>query len=516
MNKRASALLAATAMVLCLAVGCGPKQEKPKPTLPKPADEGYETATLLDAVKFGIDNSGQIDATEQMIALHAESAEKHKPVYYANGMYRFNGKTLDFSGGVQFESPTGVCIRNNCGSNPIVNFDDNGNLIGLMQNHLEKTFTGSTVDDTLTGNLVSPPLSTADYTTRVDVLPYWFNEFGLTATLNDGAAWNGWYDWRWNHHDCVEKQGGTIGFDDYDPTRHPLLGWYRGDDPVVLDWICYWLQEYGMKQAMLLGNITSTWEEKTDRNHWIYQLLNHVPNAKQMRFGFWVSSTRYNVTAEQLEASWKTLFDAFHFNEEYKDRVYAITKDKKDYPCLFIWDEKAVASGVGDSEELAAFYKRIADLFIEKGYGGVCIMARNTLTGGLDWQAELAAQKVLWYRCGYSEGGGVIDRPTYKERVNSFIPYSDATFMYGVATGHKSHTPHTSGWSESGYNPTDFGRWLKAILDAVDALPDAVRTVTCYNVSEWAEGGPGLVPTVADRFAYLEAIRNAIVVENDN
>ena len=39
------------------------------------------------------------------------------------------------------------------------------------------------------------------------------------------------------------------------------------------------------------------------------------------------------------------------------------------------------------------------------------------------------------------------------------------------------------------------------------------RTVTCYNLSEWAEGGPGLQPNVYDRFGYLDAIRSTIVID---
>jgi len=39
------------------------------------------------------------------------------------------------------------------------------------------------------------------------------------------------------------------------------------------------------------------------------------------------------------------------------------------------------------------------------------------------------------------------------------------------------------------------------------------RIITCYNVSEWAEGGPALQPNMQDRFGYLEAVRNALVAE---
>lgn len=36
------------------------------------------------------------------------------------------------------------------------------------------------------------------------------------------------------------------------------------------------------------------------------------------------------------------------------------------------------------------------------------------------------------------------------------------------------------------------------------------KILTCYNVSEWAEGGPGLQPNRKDRFGYLDALREAV------
>ena len=39
------------------------------------------------------------------------------------------------------------------------------------------------------------------------------------------------------------------------------------------------------------------------------------------------------------------------------------------------------------------------------------------------------------------------------------------------------------------------------------------RLITCYNVAEWAEGGPGLQPNMQDRFGYLEAVRDVVVVK---
>jgi len=37
----------------------------------------------------------------------------------------------------------------------------------------------------------------------------------------------------------------------YDPARHPLLGFERGDDPVALDWQSCWLAEGGVRAVSL-------------------------------------------------------------------------------------------------------------------------------------------------------------------------------------------------------------------------------------------------------------------------
>jgi FPC/CPF motif-containing protein YcgG len=45
-------------------------------------------------------------------------------------------------------------------------------------------------------------------------------------------------------------------FEPYDPSRHPMLGWYKGDDPNVLDWQCYWLVKYGVTAVIPTGSLT--------------------------------------------------------------------------------------------------------------------------------------------------------------------------------------------------------------------------------------------------------------------
>jgi len=87
----------------------------------------------------------------------------------------------------------------------------------------------------LTDGFINPaPAGKPASTGGVEVIAHWYNDFGLEYTASSSNQANGsyqWYDWSWNY-------SGTA---DYDPSRHPLLGWYRGDDPNVLDWQCYWM-----------------------------------------------------------------------------------------------------------------------------------------------------------------------------------------------------------------------------------------------------------------------------------
>ncbi len=76
-------------------------------------------AEELCALDFGIDNTGTLDNTALMQALHSTG----RRIYYPNGVYLFNGDTLDLSGGVRFETREGVTIRNRISPMNIIVFD---------------------------------------------------------------------------------------------------------------------------------------------------------------------------------------------------------------------------------------------------------------------------------------------------------------------------------------------------------------------------------------------------------
>ncbi len=163
---------------------------------------------------------------------------------------------LDLSGGIRFQSPEGVLIRNRISDTRIINFDDAGNLIGLMQNHLEYTDLGPGAQ----GGQPRPPafFSLAKRETKADMIAYWYNDFGRECTAHPARRVD-----RLVLLDLEPSQRGPdplmhMGGKTRRPlrsSRHPLLGYYYGDDPVVLDWQSYWLYEHGVNAVCLLGDV---------------------------------------------------------------------------------------------------------------------------------------------------------------------------------------------------------------------------------------------------------------------
>ena len=502
--KRTAWMRALAGVLVCLLlVGCTAPSEPVGGT-----SSSTSTTTTTNAVQelnvldYGVDNTGEVDATETLTRLHATGNR----IYYPNGTYLFNGKNLNFSGGVRFESPNGVVIRNSISETPIVNFDDFGNLIGLMHNHLEYTADQAGVDTI--GNLVSPPLSKVDYETKVDLLPYWYNDFGRYSQLSN-SGWKGWYDWSWNHHNTTQP-------DPHDPELHPLLGWYRGDEVEVLDWICYWLREYGVDQSVLLANSASA--DRTGGDHWVYNLLNFTPNAKRMRFALnALSPDNFDRTYPEYVFSWDAMAQWFYCNEQYRDQVYCYEEDGKRYPIIFVWNEKSLqfATPNKTKRELVAFYQRYAQMFRDAGWDGVCVMTRTVncaLVNEPDHITQMDLTGVKWFTTGYNLNA-TSRQMFYASTVQGFSPLTNPRQWYTVATGLHTHSPHPSNWTCIGNTPAWFQTWLQKAVDATLENPDRAKIITCYNVSEWAEGSSSLIPSVGDRFGYLEAIRDTVVIQ---
>ncbi len=462
--------------------------------------EAYIAAhDTLDVTACKVDSTGVVDATELLQYLHNSG----KKIYYPNGFYLFNGETLCFDGGVEFESQAGVIIHNSISKNPIVNFDAFGNLVGLQQNHLEYK-TGQL--DSKHGSLVSPPLSTMTQDTDVDFMPIFYNDFGLARSLTGQYGWSGWFYWSWNHQDNLE----TLDSPGYDPQRHPLLGWYYGDDPVVLDWICYWLRQYGINQMILLSTpLRDTWEDPYDAGHWHYQLFNHVKNFDAMEYVLEV--TFGGNSRDETLNHWKEVIRYYRDYPHYYTQVV----DGKTLAVVYNWQENVLCSRLGGAEKYAAFMQEVSDYAKELlGVDGILVMSRASV--GFTEAQEMTMHQggVYHYAAGYEpnciENQGSLK--TYQQYVENFNGdlASDKNVL-AISTGMYSHS-HPSGWTIRGNTPDLFEEWASKTVKYLRDTKRLLPIVTIYNISEWAEGGPGLQPNMQDGFGYLEAIANALDV----
>jgi len=116
---------------------------------------------------------------------------------------------------------------------------------------------------------------------------------------------------------------------------------------------------------------------------------------------------------------------------------------------------------------------------------------------------------VLRYETSYTPNYTITDytgRYTYRDLVERFNPPVNSSVVISVATALHTKPPHQSNWKLPGNTPELFSTYLKKAISHLKAHPEMPQVLMCYNVSEWSEGGPGLVPTVGDGFGYLRAI----------
>lgn len=471
--------------------------------------EGIEEVNVLD---FGADPTGVKESTSSIKQAHNTG----KRVYYPNGNYRFNGKNLDFSGGVRFESPDGVIVHNDISDSPVIVFDDFGNLIGLQQNHLESYYCKDLQPMTV-GSLVEPPLAESEYKTKADMLVYWYNDFCLESTRLNPVGWTGWYTWEWNYH----ANGETDMSDPttYWPERHPLLGFYRGDDPTVLDWQCYWLREYGVKGVIVQTKYLDAWEDVANKENWIYKLFNETKNFNQLEFALmiqmrWFDRNNDNVedTRKEIRDGWKSAIEKTYLSH---DNVYCMEFDGKKYPVIMLFEEGQVSGlcdAYQDGKYATEFLKEISQMFKDNGYGGFVLFSRF-MDGRLEpYAEELRDAGVIRYKATYEHSNSTGD--TYQKRVDSFAVEGRKDEILHVFSGSNTHSPHPSKWVCPGNTPELFEEMINKVLGFIDQF-GMPNIITCYNMGEWSEGAPGIQPNVQDRFGYLDAIKNAIVIDDE-
>jgi hypothetical protein len=470
-----------------------------------------ETISVKD---FGAVGNGTTDDSDEI----NNAVAAHTFVRGTNGNYLYKATTtanparIALDPGAQIKGMKNETV--NIGSR-----DKAGSFIGFMQNYNETTSIAAPIT---TGTFVSPPLSNASSVPGIDVMAYWYNDFGLECVRAAGGSIGStqWYTWQWAH-----TVGGAAT---YDPDINPLLGWYRGDDPVVLDWICYWLREAGVKGIFQLsrGSLqnTSNWSNPNEENYWLYQLFNNTPNFKGLTYVAEIGSGGTLADNTALITNLKTNILPVYDN-------YQITNiGGKNYGTLWSFDFGTLRSGTyGTTAAFETMLAGWATFFKGRGLDGVCIMARNggfytenTSTGKQN-KARVANLGVQVFEVEYGNFTGVTaGTDQYPTLVDNFYAgYQSVKYSQipNIMTARQSHGSfHPSNWTNFGTTPELFTQAAQQAAQMAIANPTIPNMVTVYNVSEWGEGGPSLQPSVGNGFGYLDAIRkiNVPVVQKQS
>lgn len=387
--------------------------------------------------------------------------------------------------------------------------DKAGDFIGFMQNYNETTSAAAPIT---TGTFVSPPLSDASSTPGIDVMAFWYNDFGLEAVRNAGGALGStqWYTWQW-----AQTVGGAAP---YDPTINPLLGWYRGDDPVVLDWICYWLREAGVKGVLLSGRgtlqNTTSWTSPNELTYWMYQLFNNTPNFKGLSYVPQIASGGTLADSDALNLNLQTNVLPVY------DNYYITNINGKNYGTIWSFDLAILRTSVyGGTTAFETMLSGWATFFRNRGLDGVCVLGRNstfytadTTTARIN-KDRLANLGVQVFQVDYGNFTGVTaGTDPYPTLVDNFYDDYQAvkySRIPNVMTGRQSHGAyHPSGWVNTGTTPELFAVAAQQAAQMAVANDTIPNIMTVYNVSEWGEGGPALQPTVGNGFGYLDAVRS--------
>lgn len=458
----------------------------------KDAFASVRNSKLASVRGFGAIGDGVHDDSNAILrAFNADSV-----VEFPRGRYKYTSNSNpDFSKGFLFNQDAHIDGLN---SKDIFVFDRDGKTpVGLQHNHLEQNqFQLAGTKKVNTGVIFPPPLSMKKNDFDIDVIAHWYNDFGLEYTrvgngVNGGLTW---YYWSWAFSN--NETG-------YDPSRHPLLGWYRGDDANVLDWQCYWLREYGVKGVNLVGEIDlHGWSSPTHRDYWKYQLFHNVKNFKGLQYILWVA---FRDTPSLIISNWFAVVDFLKkYNNYYFYKINGVS-----YPVLYIFDFGMLFKVFHKSEdELFVFFKNISRHAKKMGFKGLVFFVRKSIKLDLIANGSLAGEGIFLIPAGYSNINGSSGK-TYNDLVNSFATPSEIEVV-NVATSKLSKAPHPSSWSYKGSTPELFQSLLWKATNLIRQSKHLPRVIQIYNVAEWAEGGPGLQPNCKDGFKYLQALKNVV------
>lgn len=365
------------------------------------------------------------------------------------------------------------------------------------------------------GSLEEAPYAKPFNQSDIDIIAHWYNDFGLQSTALAPNQENGnylWYDWRWNFP-INATQPISPGYT-YDEAREPLFGFYPGDNRRVLDWICYWLIESGVNVVYLTNEFKdiTDWALTSSVDHWKYVLFNQVKNFKSLRYIVDVFGDTHDSDECDAAAS-KAISVMSNYGNLYSYRV-----NDKNYAVLGIWDSNELRGAYDNYNghtNTVAKLNSVADSIIALGYDGVIYLTRALNTTqfadyiGLDKQDS----KFIMLECQYS--GIYQDQTT--DFNNSYAQYANTvafpTTKYtipNICTARKTQAPHPSTFDLQGSTPADFATLVTRVVNHIyrNNLP---HMFTVYNVSEWAEGGAGLIPNKKYGFGYLDALRSGVV-----
>jgi hypothetical protein len=465
---------------------------------------------------YGATGDG-VASEDAAVALADTQAQAGELIEVTKGTYLFEGENIN--GIENFDFKKNAVFKNSIYSGTV---QQDEFIAWLHQNHLEEEYISTTMQAITSGNIPAAPLFKGDKQQVMNVLAYWYNDFGIEAVRAAGGSlgWLGWYYWSWLFH-------GAAG-DGYEAERHPLLGYYRGDEPNVLDWICYWLNQAGVSgvilQATNRDDLTTTWNVSTSRDYWIYKLMTATPNFKRLTYTLWAGAAS-SVNDAANHAVCEAIFDeVVSVYSQYKNFSF-IEKNGKIYPIVFAFEGeywRGAYDSYSGSTNTRVFLKAQAVKFQAEGWGGVCILARNS-TAEFCGDQDLEGAGVIYFDAEYSAQGNY--DPALNSGVNPAVDYEDLAIGMGtrdagsslayrytipaLTTSAKSHSAHPSTWNWPGSTPDLFELMCRNVFQRM-VENDNPKIVTIYNVSEWAEGGPALQPNMRDGKGYLQALKNAL------
>ncbi len=286
-----------------------------------------------------------------------------------------------------------------------------------------------------------------------------------------------------------------------------------------MDWQSYWLAISGVNVVILSKTINSTaeWSNPSDSSYWIYQLFHNVKNFKSLKYVLWLKGGSHSLVGNPTEANAQQ-DDIIKNIVAKNDNVYSYTVYGKKYPAFYIWDMEGWRGTYDRFHGTAESTKRLKELagkMQELGYGGITIFARNMVTAKGAFtdtvRKDLAENGVYLFGLEYSDlydnAEGTKYGGSYENYVNKVDFPKENYKIINVLTSAETMKPHPSEWSTAGSTPELFEKLLQKAADTT-MESNKPKLVSIYNVSEWAEAGPGLHPNKRDKFGYLQAVQN--------